>query len=117
MDGKDSIQSPLGSKEAIENKLEQILADVINNVVETDETISDVGKIQSALELTKQTEKNEDQMSEDNINQVVGTNETIPDQTKGEGRHQLLQRMLLCLGPLKFFSKVLLQRVQRSLIF
>ena len=95
MDGKDSIQSPLGSKEAIENKLEQILADVISNVVETDETISDVEKIQSPLELTKQTEKNVDQMPEDNINQVFGTNETIPDQTEGEGRHQLLQRILL----------------------
>ena len=90
MDGKDSIQNPLGSKEAIENKLEQILADVIDNVVGTDETMSDVETIQSPLELTKKTEKNEDQMPEDNINQVVGTNETIPDQTAGEGRHQFL---------------------------
>ena len=90
MDGKNSIQSPLGSKEAIENKLEQILADVIDNVVGTDETMSDVETIQSPLELTKKAEKNEDQMPEDNINQVVGTNETIPDQTAGEGRHQFL---------------------------
>ena len=90
MDGKDSIQSPLGSKEAIGNKLEQILADVIDNVVGTDETMSDVETIQSPLELTKKTEKNEDQMPEDNINQVVGTNETILDQTAGEGRHQFL---------------------------
>ena len=90
MDGKNSIQSPLVSKEAIENKLEQILADVIDNVVGTDETMSDVETIQSSLELTKKTEKNEDQMPEDNINQVVGTNETIPDQTAGEGRHQFL---------------------------
>ena len=90
MDGKDSIQSPLGSKVAIENKLEQILADVIDNVVGTDETMPDMETIQSPLELTKKTEKNEDQMPEDNINQVVGTNETIPDQTAGEGRHQFL---------------------------
>ena len=90
MDGKDSIQSPLGSKEAIENKLEQILADVINKVVGTDETISDVETIQSPLELTKPAEKNEEKMPEDNINHVVGTNEKIPDQTEGEGRHQFL---------------------------
>ena len=90
MDGKNSIQSPLGPKEAIGNKLEQIVADVIDNVVGLDETMSDVETIQSPVELTKKTEKNEDQMPEDNIDQVVGTNETILDQIEGEGRNQFL---------------------------
>ena len=74
----------------LHDQLEQTLADVIDNVVGLDETMSDVETIQSPLESTKQTQKNEDQMPEDNIDQVIGTNETILDQIEGEGRHQFL---------------------------
>ena len=49
VDRKDSIQSPIESKEATEKMLEQIFAEIINKVVKTNETLSNVEFIQSPL--------------------------------------------------------------------